>query len=105
MKRLLTLVITIYLCVICAWADCTQVFDASNNITIGTRSTKTYTLSGAPIEKITFNGSKASILMTSSPGLSLSTGETSTVNFSNLGTYSETNGECNEWPISMVKHT
>ena len=94
MKRILLLTITTLLCLTTLSAQCTQTFDANSNITIGTRSNKSYNLSGAPIEKITFSGSRESGAMTSDPKISLNTGDEYTISASKLGTYSESNGNC-----------
>ena len=78
LKRLLLTAITICLICACAWADCTQTFVPSSNITVaGGNGTKTYNLSGAPIpiEKITFKASKDNGTLTGKPKIGLNTGE------------------------------
>ena len=72
-KKLFITAITIVLCLAHAWAQCTQTFQTSR-VTIGGQSSKTYNLSGAPIEKISFNASKDGSL-TGKPKISVNTGQ------------------------------
>ncbi|MBQ9439843.1 MAG: T9SS type A sorting domain-containing protein [Paludibacteraceae bacterium] len=102
-KKLFITAITIVLCLAHAWAQCTQTFDANKNITIaGGNGTKTYNLSGAPIEKITFKASKSSGTLTGKPKISLSTGESQEYEVGDLRTVSKSWGRITNYNYNTL---